>query len=258
MGQSLSGKKAIVTGSARGLGAGIARILAREGADVLINYAHAASEEKAQRVADALVKDYGVQSVPFQADVTREEAIPGLFDRAENAFGGPVTLLVNNAGICPVVNIVDSDFKSWKDCLAANVDSLFLTCREFLRRNIPRGLPGRIINIASQAAFNGSKNGKTHYAASKGAVVSFGISLAKETARYGILVNTVCPGMVLTELTAGTLKNGEAIEKYNQSLPLGRLEEVSEVGEMVAFLAGDKASYSTGAVFDISGGMMSR
>jgi 3-oxoacyl-[acyl-carrier protein] reductase len=258
MNLNLKGKKAVVTGASRGLGAGIARVLAREGVDVVVNYAHEGSEEKAQNLCEELIQNHGVRSVAFRTDVTKEEEIPGLFDAAEKAFDGPVTVLVNNAGICPHVNIVDSDFKSWKDCMAVNVDSLFLMCREFLKRAIPRGYGGRIINIASQAAFNGSKNGKTHYSASKGAVVSFGVSLAKEVAKYNIFVNTVCPGMLLTELTAHTLSDEEAVKNYNQNLLLGRLEEVSEVGEMVAFLASDAASYSTGAVFDITGGMMSR
>ena len=255
---NLKGKKAIVTGSSRGLGAGISGILAREGVDVLINYAHPGSEEKARAVSEALIKDFGVKSLPFRADISQENEIVPLFDAAEKAFGGPVTILVNNAGICPHINIVDSDFKTWKDCMAVNVDSIFLCCREFLRRNIPRKCGGRIINIASQAAFNGSKNGKSHYSASKGAVVSFTISLAKEAAKYNIFVNAVCPGMLLTDLTSVTLTDTEAIKKYNENLLLGRLVGVSEVGEMVAFLASDAASYSTGAVFDVSGGMMSR
>jgi 3-oxoacyl-[acyl-carrier protein] reductase len=255
---NLKGKNAIVTGSSRGLGEGIAKVLAREGVNVLVNYAHGGSEEKAKNVASFLVSQYGVKSGVFRADVSKEEEVPPLFDEAEKIMKGPVTILVNNAGICPHVNIVDSDFKSWKDCMATNVDGLFLMCREFIRRNAPRNLGGRIINIASQAAFNGSKNGKTHYSASKGAVVSFSISLAKEVAKHNIFVNAVCPGMLLTELTSVTLTDEEAVKKYNQNLPLGRLEEVAEVGEMVAFLAGDLASYSTGAVFDVTGGMMSR
>jgi 3-oxoacyl-[acyl-carrier protein] reductase len=121
-----------------------------------------------------------------------------------------------------------------------------------------RNSGGRIVNIASQAAFNGSKNGKTHYSASKGAVVSFTISLAKEAARHNIYVNAVCPGMLLTELTSITLTDEEAVKKYAQALLLERLEDVSEVGEMVAFLASDAASYSTGAIYDVTGGMMSR
>ena len=255
---NLKGKKAIVTGSSRGLGAGIVRVLAREGIDVLVNYTNPESEEKARSVSEGLIKDFGIKSFHFRADVTKEEEIAPLFDAAEKALEGPVTILVNNAGICPHVNIVDSDFKSWKDCMAINVDSIFLCCREFLKRAIPRNCGGRIINIASQAAFNGSKNGKTHYSASKGAVVSFGISLAKEVAKYNIFVNSVCPGMLLTELTSVTLTDEEAVKKYTQNLPLGRLENVSEVGEMVAYLSSDLSSYSTGAVYDVTGGMMSR
>ena len=255
---NLKGKRAIVTGSSRGLGAGIAATLAREGADVLINYTHEKSEEKAIAISKALEKDYGIKSIAFRSDVTKEDEVALLFDAAEKTFGGPVTILVNNAGIVPHVKIMDSDFISWKECMAVNVDSVFLCCREFIRRNIKRGCGGRIINIASQAAFNGSKNGKTHYSASKGAVVSFTISLAKEVAQYNIFVNAVCPGMMLTETTAVTLTDEEAIKKYCDNLLLGRLEETSEVGEMVAFLASDIASYSTGAIFDVSGGMMSR
>jgi 3-oxoacyl-[acyl-carrier protein] reductase len=255
---NLKGKNAIITGASRGLGEGIAGVLAREGVNVLVNYVREESREKARGVASSLVSRFGVRAVSFRADVTQEGEIAPLYDEAEKALGGEVTILVNNAGICPHVMIADSDFKSWKDCMAINVDSMFLMCREFLRRNIPRGCGGRIINIASQAAFNGSKNGKTHYSASKGAVVSFGISLAKEVARHNIFVNTVCPGMLLTELTSPTLTDEEAVKKYKENLLLGRLEDVSEVGEMVAFLASAAASYSTGAVFDITGGMMSR
>jgi 3-oxoacyl-[acyl-carrier protein] reductase len=255
---NLKGKKAIVTGGSRGLGEGICKVLAREGVDVFLNYVHEGSEEKARKIAEGLISEYGIRAAIFRADVSSEEEVPPLFDAAEKALGGPVDILVNNAGMCPHVNIVDSDFKAWRDTMATNVDSLFLMCREYLKRAIPRKTGGRIINIASQAAFNGSKNGKTHYSASKGAVVSFGISLAKEVAKYNIFVNTVCPGMLLTELTMVTLTDEEAVKKYNQNLLLGRLENVSEVGEMVAFLASDAASYSTGAVFDVTGGMMSR
>jgi 3-oxoacyl-[acyl-carrier protein] reductase len=254
---NLKGKKAIITGASRGLGEGIARVLAREGVDLLLGYGHAASGDKARGIADELSAAYAVKAVPVEADVSREADVAAVFDIAEKELG-PVTILVNNAGVCPHVSIVDSDFKTWRDCMAVNVDSIFLMCREFLRRAIPQKRGGRIINIASQAAFNGSKNGKTHYSASKGAVVSFGISLAKEAAKYGIFVNTVCPGMLLTGLTAVTLTDEEAVKKYQQNLLLKRLGEVREVGEMVAFLASAAASYSTGAVFDVTGGMMGR
>lgn len=254
----LKGKKAIVTGGARGLGAGICRSLAREGVDVVVNYAHANSDERAAAVAEGLRAEYGVNALGCRADVSREEGVAALFDAAETAFGGPVDILVNNAGICPVINIVDTSYETWREVMDINVDAVFLTCRELARRNIPRNHGGRIVNISSQAAYNGSKNGKTHYSASKGAVVSFGVSFAKEVAKYGIYINTVLPGMLLTELTRITLTDEEAVKKYTSALTLGRLGEITEVGDMVVFLASDLASYSTGAVFDITGGMMSR
>lgn len=254
----LKGKKAIVTGGARGLGAGICRSLAGEGADVAVNYAHASSDGRAADVADRLRAEYGVNALSCRADVSREEGVAVLFDAAEAAFGGPVDILVNNAGICPVINIVDTSYETWREIMDINVDAVFLTCRELARRNIPRNHGGRIVNISSQAAYNGSKNGKTHYSASKGAVVSFGVSFAKEVAKYGIYINTVLPGMLLTELTRITLTDEEAVKKYTSALTLGRLGEITEVGDMVVFLASDRASYSTGAVFDITGGMMSR
>lgn len=254
----LKGKKAIVTGGARGLGAGICRSLAREGVDVAVNYAHTGSDERAGAVAGELKTEYGVNALSCRADVSREGEVAALFDTAETAFGGPVDILVNNAGVCPVINIVDTSYETWREVMDINVDAVFLTCRELARRNIPRNHGGRIINIASQAAYNGSKNGKTHYSASKGAVVSFGVSFAKEVAQYGIYINTVLPGMLLTELTRITLTDEDAVKKYTSALTLGRLGEITEVGNMVAFLASDVVSYSTGAVFDITGGMMSR
>jgi NAD(P)-dependent dehydrogenase (short-subunit alcohol dehydrogenase family) len=254
----LRGKKAIVTGGARGLGAGICRSLAREGVDVAVNYAHPGSDERAAAVVEDLRAECGVNALSCRADVSREEGVAALFDAAETGFGGPVDILVNNAGICPVINIVDTSYETGREVMDINVDAVFLTCRELARRNIPRNHGGRIINIASQAAYNGSKNGKTHYSASKGAVVSFGVSFAKEVAKYGIYVNTVLPGMLLTELTRITLTDEEAVKKYTSALTLGRLGEISEVGDMVVFLASGLASYSTGAVFDITGGMMSR
>jgi 3-oxoacyl-[acyl-carrier protein] reductase len=254
----LKGKKAIVTGGARGLGEGICRTLAREGAEVVVNYAHASSDERAAAVAAGLGSDFGVFSCVCRADVSGEKGVTLLFDAAERAFGSPADILVNNAGICPVVNIAETSFETWKEVMGINADSVFLTCREFIRRAVPKGRGGRIVNIASQAAYNGSKNGKTHYAASKGAVVSFTVSLAKEVAKHGIYVNAVLPGMLLTELTRATLTDEEAVKKYSAALTLGRLGEPSEVADLVAFLASDLASYSTGGAYDVTGGMMSR
>jgi 3-oxoacyl-[acyl-carrier protein] reductase len=128
--------------------------------------------------------------------------------------------------------------------------------RALVRRWIAAGHPGRIVNIVSQAAFNGSDTGKAHYAASKAGIVAFTVSLAREVARHGILVNAVAPGMLLTETTAETLARNA--ERYRQRILLGRVAEAEEVANVVTFLASDRARYMTGATVDVSGGMLLR
>lgn len=251
----IRGKVALVTGGSRGLGAAICRALAAEGASVAVNYASA--REKAEAVAAELTQQHGVKAAVFGADVTDETQVCSLFDRVEVELG-PVDILVNNAGICPVVSIVDTEFEEWQQVLRSNVDSVFLCSREFARRRIALGQGGRIVNIVSQAAYNGSKRGKTPYSASKGAVVSFTVSFAKEVAKDGIYVNAVAPGMMDTDMVAETLALPHEREKYNASIPLGRLGTVEEVARMVTFLCAETASYSTGGVFDATGGLMSR
>jgi 3-oxoacyl-[acyl-carrier protein] reductase len=139
--------------------------------------------------------------------------------------------------------------------LDVNVSGMFLCCREFIRR-LPRGEKGAIVNISSLAAYVGSKNGKTAYSASKGGVVSFTASLAKELAADGIRVNAVAPGMMYTDMTASALDKKR--EKYNAEIPMGRIGELDEAARMAVFLLSDAASYTTGATIDVSGGMMGR
>ena len=255
MNLNLQGKVAIVTGGSRGLGASICQALAQEGANIAVNYA--TSADKAEGVVNEIVKGYGIKAIAIQADVSCESDVVRLFSKTRDSLG-PVDILINNAGICPVRMIVDTDFEEWKRVMEVNVNSMFLTCREFARRNIQSGKPGRIVNIVSQAAFNGSKNGKTPYSCSKGAEVSFTISFAKEVARYGIYVNAIAPGMMCTDLTRASLETESDIEKYNSAIPIGRLGNPCEIADAIVFLASNVASYSTGSVFDATGGIMSR
>lgn len=255
MNLNLKGKTALVTGGSRGLGAAICRSLAREGANIVVNYQ--SSVEKANAIKDMLMREFSVQALAIQADVSDEKQVDVLFDQAQKRFES-VDILVNNAGICPVINIVDTPFSEWKRVMQCNVDSVFLCSRAFARALIEKGMPGHIVNIVSQAAFNGSKRGKTPYSTSKGAAVSFTVSFAKEVAKHGIYVNAVAPGMMDTDMVAETLALPDEREKYNASIPLGRLGTVDEIARMVAFLSSDAASYSTGGVFDATGGIMSR
>ncbi len=248
---NLKGKNAVVTGGGHGLGRAICLKLAEEGVNIALNY-HS-SEERAQKTLDD-IKTLGVKAAAIKGDVSDEQDISALFDEAERALG-PVTLLVNNSGVCPVAMIRDMDYAEWKRVLDINMSGVFLACREFIRR-LPKGEEGSIVSVSSLTAYIGSKRGKTAYSASKGGVVTFTTSLAREVAADGIRVNAVAPGMMYTSMTADVLDKER--EKYNAQIPLGRIGEVEETARVVAFLLSDAASYITGATIDVSGGMISR
>ncbi len=250
---NLVDKVALVTGGSHGLGKGICLSLASEGVKVAVNYRK--SPEKAEAVIQEIKDTYGVEACAVSGDVSNEDGIVDMFDRTEQQFG-TVDVLVNNAGICPVSYIKDMPAEMWRSTIEINLNGTFLASREMTRRLLEAERPGRIINVVSQAAFNGSATGKSHYSASKAGVVAFTVSLAKEVARNGITVNAIAPGMMLTEMTAETLEKNA--ERYNQQIPLGRIAETSEVADVITFLASDKAAYMTGATVDVSGGMLMR
>ena len=253
MDDNLAGKHAIVTGGSRGLGVAICERLAQEGADVLLTYA--SNADLAEEVAARLTRQYGVRAACMRVDVSVEADVVALFRFAQELFQ-TVDVLVNNAGICPVSPIKDTSFEVWNRVMAVNLGGVFLACREMVNHALSTGKPASIVNIASATAYFGSRNGKTHYAASKGGVVSFTVSLAKEVAASGIRVNAVAPGMMYTDMTAELLERD--MEHYKRQIPMGRIAELSEVASAVAFLAGDASSYMTGSTVDLSGGQCGR
>ena len=250
---NLKGKHAIVTGGSRGLGATICERLAREGADVLLTYAVNAA--MAEEVVQRLTGEYGVQAVCLCADVSVEADVQALFRAAQERFQ-TVDILVNNAGICPVSPIKDTSLEIWNQVMAVNMGGVFLCCREMVNLAIAQHMPATIINVASATAYFGSKNGKTHYAASKGGVISFTVSLAKEVAATNIRVNAIAPSIMHTDMTAELLERDA--EHYKRQIPIGRIAELDEVAAAVAFLAGDASSYMTGSTLDLSGGQCGR
>ena len=249
----LKGRTALVTGGSRGLGKAICMSLAQEGANIAINYKN--NMEKANLLASAIKDIYGVSAITVQGNIDCEEDVKNIFREVSDQFPG-LDILVNNAGICPVSMVRDMTLEEWDSVIRTNLTGTFLTCREMVNSLIIRGMPGNIVNIASQAAYNGSKTGKTHYSASKGGVVSFTLSLAKEVACYGIKVNAVAPGMIHTEMTADTLERN--MERYKKDIPLGRIADSEEVARGVAFLASEASSYMTGTTVDVSGGIIGR
>lgn len=250
---NLKDKVALVTGGSRGLGRGVSLGLAAEGVKVAINYTR--NTAAAEVTVRELTTRFGVEACAIQGDVANAADVARMFDEAEARFGR-VDIVVNNAGVCPVSFIKDMPEEMWRETLDINLTGTFLVSREAVRRWLERGQKGRIVNVVSQAAFNGSATGKGHYAATKAGVVAFTVSLAYEVAKAGIAVNAVAPGMLLTEMTAETLQINA--KKYAERIPLGRIAEAAEIANVITFLASEKASYMTGATVDVSGGMLMR
>jgi 3-oxoacyl-[acyl-carrier protein] reductase len=244
----LKDKVVLVTGGGRGLGRTICQLFAAEGARVA-----ACDLEKPQAVAEQLARTYGVQALAVQADVTSEAAVSAMFDNVEKTLG-PVDALVNNAAIAPnggpMTKITEQE---WSRTFQVNMGGTFLCSRELVRRLLAAKRTGRIVSISSQAAFRGSESGKLAYDASKGAIVSFTIALAREMAPHGINVNCVAPGLMRTELMAALIDADP--EKFNRRVPLQRVGKTEEIGSVVVFLCSERAGYMTGATVDVSGGL---
>jgi len=246
----LERKVALVTGASRGLGKAIALGLAAEGARVAVNYRR--NPEKAEAVVREIREKHGGEAVAVFADVAAEADVARMFDEAEAKLG-PLDVLVNNAAIAPACPTADTTLETLERTFATNMTGTFLCCRELVRRLRAEGRTGRIVNISSQAAFRGSQSGKTAYDASKGAVISFTISLAREMAPHGIAVNCVAPGLMYTEMLKELIDANR--EKFEGRVPLRRIGTVEEVAAVVVFLASERASYMTGATVDVSGGL---
>jgi NAD(P)-dependent dehydrogenase (short-subunit alcohol dehydrogenase family) len=243
---------AIVTGASRGIGAAIAKLLGANGYSVAFNYA--TDEASARSVLDHLTRA-GSRAVAVQADVSREADILRLFEIAQRELG-PLRAVVNNAAITGGKARVDEiDAAKLAHMLAVNVAGTMLCSREAVRRMSTRrgGAGGAIVNISSLAARTGSAGEWVHYAASKGAVNTFTVGLAREVANEGIRVNAVAPGLVDTELHAATGEPGR-IARLNPTIPMGRPATAEEIAQGVMWLLSDAASYVTGTILEIGGG----
>jgi 3-oxoacyl-[acyl-carrier protein] reductase len=156
----------------------------------------------------------------------------------------------------PTASVPEITTKEWEQTFAVNLEGAFFTCREATRRWLAYEQNGRVVNVASSAAFLGATTGHAHYAASKAGLVNFTVSLAREMAPYGIYANAVAAGMMRTDMTLDTLAMNE--EKYLDRIPLRRIGDPAEVANLVVFLASKRASYMTGATVDVTGGMLMR
>lgn len=242
----------VVTGASRGIGAAIAKLAGEQGYSVAVNFS--TGEDEARAVVKQIVSAGGRASA-IQADVGQEEDVVRLFRAAEHELG-PIKALVNNAAITGGFARVDEvKADALARVMAVNVSGAFLCAREAVRRMSTRhgGSGGAIVNISSRAAHTGSAGEWVHYAASKGAIDSFTIGLAREVATEGIRVNAVAPGLIETGLHAANGEPGR-IERLMPSIPMQRAGLPQEVGEGVLWLLSPAASYITGAILRIGGG----
>jgi len=254
----LTGKKALVTGGSRGIGRGICLALARQGADVAVNYRGNQAE------AEAVVSEInamgqgslpaGRQAFAVQGDVSLAESVAKMFAEIKNRWG-KLDILVNNAGIVKFANFEEVTEEDWDQILAVNLKGQFLCAKEALKL---MGPGGKIINIASIASGGAGIGFRqvAHYTASKGGVVALTENMALELAPKGINVNAIAPGVIETDMTKGLTTDEKTSAALLARIPKGRFGKPEDIGAAAAFLASDEADYITGAVLYVDGGWL--
>ncbi|HLU80325.1 MAG TPA: SDR family oxidoreductase [Burkholderiaceae bacterium] len=240
----------LITGASRGIGAAAATLAARDGFDVAIGYVK--NEAAAQQVAEA-VRRRGRRAVTVQGDVANLEDVSRMFCQAEEQLGN-ITALVNNSGITgPIGPFSRTTSETIEEVFRVNVFGTMEACRQAIERFRKHSIPGVIVNVSSVAASTGSPQEYVHYAASKAAVETFTIGLAREVAEEGIRVCAVAPGSTLTDIHA-TAGEPDRPLRVAPRIPMGRLAQPEEIAETITWLLSPAASYLTGTVVRCSGG----
>jgi Dehydrogenases with different specificities (related to short-chain alcohol dehydrogenases) len=248
----LKGKNAIITGGSRGVGRAIALGLAAEGVNVVVT-ARKKSKELSEVVEEA--KSLGVNAYPLGVSMNNADDV-GKMMKAAEALLGDLDILINNAGIWLTGWIQDIPLSDWEETMDVNLTAPFLTSQYFAKINLKKKRPGRIININSQAAFNGSTTGHAHYAASKAGMVALTISMARELSSKGITVNGIALGIVNTDMIRDNLEANPGY--YESRIPIGRVAQPEDVANIAVFMVSEPASYLTGTTIDATGGMLMR
>ena len=243
----LTGKVCLVTGGTRGIGRATVVALAEAGGDVVVNYQH--SKEAAEEICQTLTEK-GVKCLACQADVSDEAETERMVSEIRKELG-PVSVLVNNAGINRDKSFLKMTLAMWDEVLGVNLNGPFNITSHVLTDMVEQSW-GRVINLASVVGQTGNF-GQANYAVTKGGIIAFTMTLAREVARKGITVNAVAPGYIETDMTSGV---PDAVKDQVKSLtPIGRCGKADEVAHAIAFLSSPRSSYITGQVLPVNGGM---
>ena len=244
----LTDKVALVTGASRGIGRAIALLMAKQGADVVVNYS--GSEGAAQETVDAILA-MGRKAITIKANVGNAEEVAAMVEEAHSTFGR-IDILVNNAGITRdglLMRMKDSD---WDDVININLKGVYLMTKA-VSKIMMKQRSGKIVNMTSVVGVTGNA-GQANYSASKAGVIGFTKTCAKELASRGITVNAIAPGFIHTDMT--DVLSDKVKEAMVHTIPLGRMAEPDEVAAVAVFLASDMSSYITGQVINVDGGMV--
>ena len=243
----LDGKFALVTGASKGIGRAVALELAQMGASVAVNYN---SSRDAAIETEKAIKNYGVDGFAVRADVGKLDAVNSMIDMVNDRFG-QIDILVNNAGIIDDGLLLRMTDEAWKNVIDTNLNGTFY-CTRAVIRSMVKARWGRVINVGSVVGLRGNV-GQTNYTASKAGIIGFTYALAKEVATRNITVNTVTPGYVNTQTVEGlTQKQKDMIMAW---IPMQRFGEVDDIAGMIGYLASPRASYVTGQIISVDGGM---